>query len=77
MDTLVAPVPHQNDLLFPHTGDHEIAGIGDLALVAQEEPAAGEDLLQLHLVDFRVGVDLPADRPLLNVEEGAEGPVPD
>src|SRR5215470_11205036 len=61
VEALVAPVPHQNDLLFPHTGDYEIAGIGDLALVTQEEPAAGEDLLQLHLVDLLALALLLAD----------------
>ena len=76
VDLLVAAGPHQNDLLFPHAGDHEIAGVGDLALVAEEQPAAGKDLLQLPLIDLRVDVDLTTDQPLLEVKEGAQGLVP-
>jgi hypothetical protein len=44
-------------------------GLGDLALVAQEEPTAGEDLLQLLLVYLRVGEVLPAHQPTFDIDQ--------
>jgi hypothetical protein len=38
-------VSHHQHGVFTHVGTEEVAGVGYLALMAQEQPAAGEDLL--------------------------------
>ena len=76
MEPFVAAVAHQDDFLFAHARHHEIAGIRHLALVADEEPRPGEDLLQLLLVYILVDVDLPADEAPVKIDKNAEGPVP-
>ena len=47
---LALPVAGDDDGVFAHVGSHEVAGVGNLGLVTQEEPATGENLLQLFLV---------------------------
>ena len=37
--------------------------------MAQKEPAAGEDLLQLLLVDLRLDEDAPADQPAFGIDQ--------
>ena len=56
-------VAHHQHRVLAHIGRQEIARLRDLAFVAQEQPAAGEDLLQLLLVDLRLDKDAPADEP--------------
>src|SRR5438093_1143863 len=58
---LPAAVAHDQYRVFAHVGGEEIAGQRDLAVVAEEEPAAREDLLQLLFVDPRLDEDAPAD----------------
>ena len=50
-------------------------GLGHLALVSEEEPRAGEYLLQLLVVDRLVDVDLSRDEPLVEVHQAAKRPV--
>src|SRR5271156_1919752 len=50
---------HQNRVLA-HIGREEIARLGDLALVAQEKPAAGKNPLLFLLVDLRLDKDAAA-----------------
>jgi len=38
-------IAHHQDRVLAHRRAEEVPRLGDLALVAQEEPAAGEDLL--------------------------------
>jgi hypothetical protein len=45
----------QYDRLFPHIRGNEIAGIGDLAFVAEIKPTTGEETLAFQLVDLTVG----------------------
>src|SRR5207302_10703956 len=54
---LVVAAAGDDDLLLAHARADEIARVGDLADVADEEPAAGQDLFQLLLVDVRVAED--------------------
>src|SRR6266704_445358 len=54
-------VAAQDDGLLAHPRGGEIAGVGDLALMPDEEPRAGEDLLLLLGVDLLVDEDLAAD----------------
>ena len=51
---------HQHRVLA-HVCGEEIAGVGYLALMAQKQPTAGEDALQLFLVDIVFDEDTPAD----------------
>ena len=60
---------HYQDGVFTHIGREEIAGFGDLALMAQKEPAAGEDALQFLAVDLRLDKDAAADQSVLAVDE--------
>src|SRR5262245_23539613 len=62
MDLLLA-VAAQQDRFLPHTRHKKIAGLGNLAFVADEEPGAGKDLLQLLCIDGLVHKDLTADLP--------------
>src|SRR5207247_4147841 len=66
------PVAAQDDRLLAHRRHEEVAGPGDLALVADEEPGAREDLLLLPPVDLLVHEDLPADDSLVDVDQAVE-----
>ena len=63
---MILPVesPGDEDGVFAHVGGEEVAGIGDLGLMAEEEPAAGEDALLFLLVDVGFDVDAAADQTL-------------
>src|SRR5713226_5479673 len=65
-------VPADDDRLLAHRGREVVAGARDLALVAQEQPRAGEDPLQLLPVDLVVHKDLAAHAALLDVDQAAE-----
>jgi hypothetical protein len=52
--------------VLAHVSAEEVVRLRNLRLVAEEEPAAGEDFLQLLLVDFRVGINAAVDAPLLD-----------
>jgi hypothetical protein len=65
-------VAAEDDGLLAHGRDDEVAGPGDLALVADEEPGAGEHLLLLLPVDLLVDEDLAADDPSPNVDQALE-----
>ena len=58
-------VAHDQDRVFAHVGGEEIAGLRDLAFVAQEEPAAREDLPELLLVDLLLDEDATTDEAVL------------
>src|SRR5439155_24115138 len=55
--------------VFAHIGREEIAGLRDLAVMAQIEPAAREDALQLLLIDLRLDKDAPADVPAGEIDQ--------
>ena len=57
------------DGVFTHVGGEEVAGVGDLGLVAEEEPAAGEDLLQFFLIDVILAEDSGADQSPVGVNQ--------
>src|SRR5205807_7894256 len=50
-----------------------VARLRDLALVADEEPGAGEDPLELLPVDLVADEDLAADDPALDVDQSLQG----
>src|SRR6266705_6443868 len=52
----VAP---QDDRLLAHIGGNEVARIGNFALMAEIEPAAGEEALALQLIYLAVSKDTP------------------
>src|SRR5262252_4043832 len=62
-------VAYHQDRVFAHKRAEEVAGLGDLTLMAEKQPAAGEDLHQLLLVDRRPDEDTPADQTLLGVNQ--------
>src|SRR4029077_19149905 len=65
-------VAAEDDRLLPHGGHEVVAGMGDLALVTEEQPRAGEDSLQLLPVDLVAHEDLAADDAMFDVDEAAE-----
>jgi hypothetical protein len=65
---VILAIPHHNHLFGSHATHHEVAGIRELALVAQEQPTALKDLLHLLFEDVRIDVDLAADGAPLRVE---------
>src|SRR5262245_60082016 len=66
-------VAAQDDRLLAHRRRQVVARLGDLALVADEEPGAGEDPLELLPVDLLAHEDLAADDPALDVDEALQG----
>ena len=69
---LAASVAHHQHRVLAHVGGQEIARARDLAVVAQKQPASGEDLAQLLLVNLRFDKDAPADQPALGIDETSE-----
>jgi hypothetical protein len=61
-------VSDHDDPVFPHEVLEEVAGVGDLALVAEEEPSACKYPLQLELVDFSVVEDTPIDNSVFGID---------
>ena len=55
-------VADADDAVLADEVHEEVAGVGDLRLVAHEVPGAREDPFQLELVDRLVKVDAPVDR---------------
>src|SRR5262249_51281472 len=66
---LALRVTHHEDRVFAHIRAEEVTGLRDLALVAQEQPAAGKNLLQLLLVDLSLDEDAPADQAFVNTPQ--------
>jgi len=62
-------VPHHQDRVLAHVGTEEVAGVGDLALVAQKQPATGEDPLQLLRIDLRFDKDTSTDQAVLGIHQ--------
>ena len=52
----------------PEGGFQEIARLGNLALVAEEQPGAGEDVPLFLLVDLRLDKDAAADQAALGID---------
>jgi hypothetical protein len=66
---LLLSIPREDDRFLAHAGDEVVARLGNLALVPDEEPAVGEDLLLFLLVELLVDEELSADESLLHVDE--------
>jgi len=45
-------------IVFTHIGRDVVAGLGNLGFVGDEQPAAGEDALQLLIVDVAIPEDV-------------------
>ena len=52
-------VPHHDDRLAAELGGDEIARIGHLAVMADEQPGTAEDALHLQFEHVGIGVDAP------------------
>ena len=66
---LALAVAGDQDGVLAHVGGEKVAGVGDLGLVAEEEPTAGKDLLQLFLVDGVLAEDAGTDQTLVEVNQ--------
>ena len=66
---LPSAVTQDQDRVFAHIGSEEIAGLRDLAVVAQKQPAARENALQLLLVDVRLDENAAADKTILVIDQ--------
>ena len=55
--------------VFAHLGGEEITGLRDLAVVAQKEPAAGEDPLQFLLINIGLNEDAAADETIFVIDQ--------
>ena len=66
---LALRVTDDENRVLAHVSGKEVAGLRDLALVAQEKPATGEDPLQLLLVELRLDEDAATDQTLLGVDQ--------
>src|SRR6476646_10735462 len=66
---LAGAVTAQDHRFLTHPPRGVIAGIGDLALMSDKEPGAGEDLFLLLGVDLLVDKDLAADLPGLYIDQ--------
>ena len=66
---LALPVAGDQHRVLPHVGGEEVAWLGDLGLVAQEQPAAGEDLLQFFLVYVLSAEDAGAYETAIEVDQ--------
>src|SRR5439155_17522803 len=66
---LASRVAHDQNRVLAHVSGKEVARLRNLALMAQEQPAAGEDLLQLLLVDPRLDKDAPTDQTLFGIDQ--------
>src|SRR5262249_14648722 len=63
---------HPQDRILAHVGAEEVPRAWDLTFVAEEEPAAGEDPLQLLLVDLPLREDAATDAPVLDVDQARD-----
>src|SRR6266568_8731610 len=66
---LAGAVAAQDDGFLAHPRGREIAGVGDLALMPDEEPRAGKDPLLLLGINLLVDEDLAADLPGVQINE--------
>ena len=71
---LAGPVAAQDHRFLAHPRDEVIPRLGDLALMADEQPGPRKEPLQLLLVDLVIDEDLAADPPRRQVHQTA--PVP-
>src|SRR5580698_8539341 len=66
-------VAAQDDRPVTHPRDEEVAGTGDLALMADEQPGAGEQFLEFLAVEFGRDEDLAADRAVFRIDHLVDG----
>src|SRR5262245_13528365 len=69
---LTFAVADHQDRVLAHVRAEEVARPRDLALVAEEEPAPGEDPLQLLLVDLALDEDTATDATVLDVHQAGD-----
>ncbi len=62
-------VAAQDHRLLAHARDEEIARIGDLAFMPDEQPGTGEDALLLLGIDVVIDENLAADLPRCEIDE--------
>ena len=58
-------VAHQNGWVQAALPADQVSRVGNFTFVAEKEPAAAEDTLDLHLIDVGIGEDAPRDQSFL------------
>src|SRR5258708_23025891 len=71
MHAAAAIANHQYRVLA-HIGGQEIAGLGNLAVMAQKQPASREELPQLLFVNLRLDKNAATDQPAIGINEAGE-----
>ena len=66
---LASSVTHHQHRIFAHICGKEITGVRDLALMTQKEPAAGENPLELLLIDVLFNEDAAIDQSVIVVDQ--------
>src|SRR5215472_5478630 len=66
---LARPVAAQDDGFLSHTRDEIVAGLWDLALMADKQPHPGEQLFQLLVIDLLVDENFAADLSRRHIDE--------
>ena len=68
---LAGAVAHHQHWVLAHPGGEEITRTRDLAVMAQEEPAARENPRQLLVVNLRLDKDAAAEEAVLEIDQRA------
>ena len=66
---LALGVAYDQDRVLTHVGAEEVPRLRDLAFVAEEQPAARKDPLQLLFVDLPLDEDASADQSVIGIDE--------
>src|SRR5687768_5228337 len=62
-------VAHHQDGVFTHVRGEEVTRVRNLAFVAEKQPDAREDPLQLRLVDVRINEDAATDEAVVGINQ--------
>src|SRR4051794_28887150 len=66
---LAAGVAHYEDRVLAHVGGKEIAWMRDLAVMAEEQPAARENAALLLLIDLRLDKDAVVEEAAFGIDQ--------
>ncbi len=68
---LAGGVAHHKHWVFGHPGGEKVARQRDLAVMAEEEPAARKDPRQLLIIDLRLDKDAAAEKSVRDIDQRA------
>lgn len=61
-------IPNYQNRVLAHISSEEVPRFGDLAFMAEKQPAARENLLQFLLVNVRLDEDAAADQAFIKID---------